>query len=116
MTLDVYREYCLSFKGVTEELPFNENTLVFKVKGKIFALTDIDLFDSINLKCDPEEAIELRERYAGITPGYHMNKRHWITVSTDGSIVDKLIRGLTEKSYKLVVGGLSRKDREKLQK
>ncbi len=114
MTIDVYREYCLSFKGVIEDLPFDENTLVFKVKGKIFALTDIDLFDSINLKCDPEEAIELRERYAGITPGYHMNKRHWITVKSDGSVPVKLIYELTEKSYNLVINKLSRRDREDL--
>lgn len=106
MTVDEYRTYCLSFKGATEDLPFDENTLAFKVKGKIFALTDIDLFDSINLKCDPEEAIELRERYEGITPGYHMNKRHWITVRTDGSVPSRLIYELTEKSYKLVVGKL----------
>jgi len=114
MTIDVYREYCLSFKGVIEDLPFDENTLVFKVKGKIFALTDIDLFDSINLKCDPEEAIELRERYAGITPGYHMNKRHWITVKSDGSVPVKLIYELTEKSYNLVINKLPRRDREDL--
>ncbi len=115
MTIDVYREFCLAFKGVTEELPFDENTPVFKVKGKMFALTDIDLFESINLKCDPEEAVALRERYEGITPGYHMNKRHWITVKTDGSVPVKLIYELTEKSYKLVVGNLPRKVREILQ-
>lgn len=114
MTIDEYRSYCLSFKETTEDLPFDENTLVFKVKGKMFALTDIDLFNSINLKCDPEEAVELRERYEGITPGYHMNKRHWITVTTDGSVPEKLIRELTEKSYKLVVAALPRKDRKGL--
>jgi predicted DNA-binding protein (MmcQ/YjbR family) len=116
MTIDEFRAFCLSFKGTTEDLPFDENTLVFKVKGKMFALADIDLFTGINLKCDPEESVELRERFEGITPGYHMNKRHWITVSTNGSVPDSLIRELTEKSYNLVVAGLSRKVREELEK
>lgn len=114
MNIDEYRNYCLSLKGTTEDLPFDENTLVLKVKGKIFALTDIDLFESINLKCDPEEAIELRERYEGITPGYHMNKRHWVTVKTDGSVPVKLLYELTEKSYNLVINKLPRRDREEL--
>lgn len=114
MNIDEYRNYCLSLKGTTEDLPFDENTLVFKVKGKMFALTDIDLFESINLKCDPEEAIELRERYEGITPGYHMNKRHWITVKTDGSVPSGLIYELTEKSYKLIIKKLPRMIRDNL--
>ncbi len=114
MNIDEYRNYCLSLKGTTEDLPFDENTLVFKVKGKMFALTDIDLFKSINLKCDPEEAIELRERYEGITPGYHMNKRHWITVKTDGSVPSGLIYELTEKSYKLIIKKLPRMIRDNL--
>lgn len=80
----------------------------------MFALTDIDLFESINLKCDPEEAIELRERYEGITPGYHMNKRHWITVKTDGSVPSGLIYELTEKSYKLIIKKLPRMIRDNL--
>lgn len=114
MNIDEYREYCLSLKGTTEDLPFVENTLVFKVKGKMFALTDIDLFESINLKCDPEEAVELREQYEGIIPGYHMNKRHWVTVKTDGSVPVKLLYELTEKSYNLVINKLPRRDREEL--
>jgi len=76
MNIEMFRDFCLSLKDTTEEFPFDESTLVFKVGGKIFALTDIDLFNSINLKCDPETAIELRERYSSVLPGYHMNKKH----------------------------------------
>ena len=114
MHIEAYREYCLSLPAVTEELPFDEVTLVFKVGGKLFALTNIDLFQSINLKCDPEKATELRELYAGVKPGYHMNKKHWNTVSTDGSIPDQLLKGWTKDSYDLVVAGLPKKVRERL--
>jgi predicted DNA-binding protein (MmcQ/YjbR family) len=92
--------------GTTEEFPFDNQTLVFKVKGKMFALTNIDHFESINLKCDPEEAIRLRESYQGIQPGYHMNKNHWNTVSTDGSVPDSLLVEMLQNSYKLVVARL----------
>jgi len=87
---------------VTEEFPFGENTLVYKVMGKIFSLTDVELFDSINLKCDPENGVQLREQYACVLPGYHMNKRHWITVLMDGSMPDKLIKNWIDHSYELV--------------
>lgn len=101
-------------KGVTEEFPFDNQTLIFKVMGKLFALTDVDLFTSVNLKCDPERAVELREEYEGIIPGYHMNKRHWNTVLMDGSIPDTLTMELTDHSYELVVKGLPKKLREEL--
>ncbi|WP_291914015.1 MmcQ/YjbR family DNA-binding protein [Chitinophaga sp. CB10] len=114
MNIEQFREYCLSLPGVTEEFPFGEQTLVFKVKGKMFALTDIELFESINLKCDPEEAIELRERYDGVTPGYHMNKKHWNTVDMHSHLPNKLILEWTKNSYDLVVKGLPKKDRESL--
>ncbi len=111
MNIEMFRDFCLSLKGTTEEFPFDESTLVFKVGGKIFALTDIDLFNSVNLKCDPETAIELRERYSSVLPGYHMNKKHWNTVLTDGSIPDNLILEWVKDSYELVLSGLPEKKR-----
>lgn len=106
MHIEDFREYCISKKDVTEEFPFDEETLVFKVMGKMFALTDIDRFHSVNLKCDPDRAIELREKYAAISSGYHMNKRHWNTVLMDGSISDRLIKELIDHSYNMVVAKL----------
>ena len=106
MTLPFFREYCLSKTGSTEDTPFDANTLCFRIGGKIYALLDIDLFESVNLKCDPERAIELREQYAGVTPGYHMNKKHWNTVKLDGSVPDRLILELVDHSYKLVLQSL----------
>ena len=109
MNIEEYREYCLSFPGVTEEFPFDEKVLVFKVMGKIFSLTNIDLFKSVNLKCDPDWAEELREEYMGIVPGYHINKKHWNTVMMDGSIPAAKLKELIDHSYKLVVEKLPRK-------
>ncbi|WP_224994529.1 MmcQ/YjbR family DNA-binding protein [Cesiribacter sp. SM1] len=114
MNPESLREYCISLPAVTEEFPFDEQTLVFKVKGKMFALTDIDSFSSINLKCDPERAVELRELHESILPGYHMNKKHWNTLLLDGSLPDKLLRELILHSYQLVVAGLPKKVREEL--
>ena len=111
MDIETYRNYCLGKKGVTEEFPFDENTLVYKVMGKMFALADIDTFESINLKCNPEKAIQLREAYEGVTPGYHMNKKHWNMVRTDRSIPDKLIYQWIDASYRLVVDKLPQADR-----
>jgi predicted DNA-binding protein (MmcQ/YjbR family) len=99
---------------VTEEFPFGETILVFKVMGKMFTATDIEEFESINLKCDPETGALLRERYPSVQPGYHMNKRHWITVLMDGSISDKLVKGWIDASYDLVVASLSRRVRGEL--
>ncbi len=115
MDIEAYRNYCLRKKRVTEEFPFDEKTLVYKVRGKMFALADIDAFESINLKCDPETALQLREAYEGVTPGYHMNKKHWNTVRTDGSIPDKLIYQWIDDSYRLIVDKLPRADREWLE-
>jgi len=106
-----YRAYCLAKKGVTEEFPFDTNILVFKVMGKIFALTDVTTFSSINLKCDPEVAVELREAYDAVLPGYHMNKKHWNTVLMNGSLPDKLILSWVDKSYQLVSSSLNRSDK-----
>lgn len=96
---------CLSKHGVEETLPFGPEVLVYKVGGKIFALTAPDVFPpSVNLKCDPDRSIELRDRYEAITPGYHMNKRHWNTIVLDGGVPSELIRELIDHSYDLVVG------------
>jgi predicted DNA-binding protein (MmcQ/YjbR family) len=112
MNIENFREYCISKKGVTEEFPFDNSALCFKVMGKMFALTDVDEFDGINLKGDPEENIQLREKYDAVQPGYHMNKKHWNTVSTDGSLDDKMICKMIDKSYELVVEGLPKKEKE----
>lgn len=104
MDIERFRSYCLAKPGASEDLPFGPDTLVFRVKGKIFALCDVNEFDGINLKCDPEKAVDLRERHEGITPGYHMNKKHWNTVATDGRVPDKLILELADHSYELVAG------------
>lgn len=106
MDIESYRTYCLSKKGVTEEFPFDNETLVFKVMGKMFALTSVTNFSSINLKCDPEEAIGLRETYEAVQPGYHMNKKHWNTVLMDGTLSDKLVLSWIDKSYLLVASSL----------
>src|SRR5688572_13018746 len=106
MDIEFYRTYCLSKPRVTEEFPFDKQTLVFKVCGKMFSLLDVENFDSVNLKCEPEKAISLREQYIGVTPGYHMNKKHWNTVSCDGSVPDKLILEWTDDSYNLVLNSL----------
>jgi predicted DNA-binding protein (MmcQ/YjbR family) len=109
MDIQYFRSYCLAKKGATEDTPFDLHTLCFKVGGKIFALTDIDDFVSINLKCDPEWAVELREQYSGIIPGFHMNKKHWNTVLVDGSVSDQLILKLVDHSYDLVFQQLPQK-------
>ncbi len=110
----MFRDFCLAKKGVTEDFPFDEEVLVFKVMEKIFALTDVTLFKSINLKCDPERAIELREKYTSIVPGYHMNKKHWNTVEIDGTLSDQFIEKLVTHSYELVVKNLSKVIKQEL--
>ncbi|MEZ4807358.1 MAG: MmcQ/YjbR family DNA-binding protein [Flavobacteriales bacterium] len=114
MTLEAFREHCLSKPGFTEDFPFGPDTLVFRVAGKMFALMDADTFSSVNLKCDPERAIELREQYEGVQPGYHMNKQHWNTVRTDGSVPGRLLLELADHSYALVRDSLPKKVREAL--
>lgn len=114
MNIELFREYCLAKQGVTEDFPFDENTLVFKVMGKMFALTDVMLFESVNLKCDPELAIALREQYDSVLPGYHMSKKHWNTVVMGVGLPDKLIQSWIDHSYELVVAGLPKKQRDLL--
>ena len=102
MNIEEIREYCISRPGATEGFPFGDDTLVFKVEGKIFALVNLEGETHLNLKCDPERAIALREEYDSIIPGYHMNKKHWNTIINDNSIPDELIRELIDHSYHLV--------------
>lgn len=102
MNIEILREYCISKKDVTESFPFDDETLVFKVAGKIFAMANLEGDLEINLKCDPTYALELREKYASVTPGYHMNKKHWNTIHVDGTVPDKEILSLVDHSYNLV--------------
>ncbi|GGV57709.1 MmcQ/YjbR family DNA-binding protein [Streptomyces griseoloalbus] len=116
MTPRQLRALCLSFNAAVEDFPFDPRTSVFKVRGKLFALTNLDARPlTVNLKCEPEDAIRLRAEHPGlIVPGYHMNKRHWNTVTVDGGLPDRLVRELVEDSYDLVVAGLPRADRLRL--
>jgi predicted DNA-binding protein (MmcQ/YjbR family) len=116
MDIQSYFDYCLAKKGVTEHFPFDQDTLVFKVGGKMFALSSLSEWEkgspSVNLKCDPEKALELRARYEGIIPGYHMSKVHWNTVSVNKDVPDKTLRQLIDDSYNLIVASLPKKVRE----
>ncbi|MCG2419915.1 MmcQ/YjbR family DNA-binding protein [Aequorivita sp. F47161] len=117
MNIEEFREYCTCKKGVTESFPFGENTLVFKVMGKMFALAAIENYPATaNLKCDPEWAIELREEHDGlIIPGYHMSKKHWNTVELEPNLPNKLVLELIDHSYDLVVKSLTKKLQTELQ-
>jgi predicted DNA-binding protein (MmcQ/YjbR family) len=115
MDLEIIRNTCLKKKGVTEEFPFGENTPVYKVMGKMFLLASLSYPIRINIKCDPEKAVELRERYSSVIPGYHMNKTHWNTVMLDGSVSDKEMLKWIDDSYSLVVKGLKKNLQKKLQ-
>ncbi|MFF0199536.1 MmcQ/YjbR family DNA-binding protein [Streptomyces sp. NPDC005017] len=116
MTPQELRALCLSFNAAVEDFPFRPEISVFKVRGKLFALTDLGARPlTVNLKCDPDDAVRLRTEHEGlIVPGYHMNKRHWNTVTADGTLPDGLVRELVEDSYDLVVAGLPRPDRLRL--
>ena len=115
MNVETLRDYCLAKKGVTEGFPFGEDVLVFKVMGKMFALVNlVRLPLGVNLKCDPERAVELRERYEAVQPGYHMHKRTWNTVFFDGTIPDAEMREMIDHSYALVAASLKKADREAL--
>ena len=114
MNIEELRDYCLSLKGVSEDFPFDETTLVFKVAGKMFCLTNLEGDLSINLKNDPEKNIELREEYPAIIPGYHMSKKHWNTVEIDGSLSDDFIKNLIDESYDMIVDKLKKDEKQKL--
>lgn len=113
MTIQDYYDYCLSKKGVTEHFPFDEDTLVFKVGGKMFALSSLGQWEknepSVNLKCDPQRALELRAEYEAVQPGYHMSKVHWNTIAVNSDVPDKMLRELIDHSYELVFGSLTKK-------
>ena len=113
MNIQQYFEFCLSKKGVTEHFPFDEDTLVFKVGGKMFALSSLSQWEngnpSVNLKCDPERAEELRAEYDDIKPGFHMSKVHWNTVSVNSDVSDKMVRKLIDHSYGLIFKSLTKK-------
>lgn len=116
VNLESIREYCLNKPAkITEEFPFDDEVLVFKVYGKIFLLTNINERPlSVNLKCDPEQAVEWRERYEAVQPGYHMNKKHWNTVTLDGSVPRRELFEMIDHSFEQVVKGLKQSDRKKL--
>lgn len=110
MNLDTFYSHCLSHNGVTEHFPFDQDTLVFKVGGKMFALSSLLKWEesspSVNLKCEPERALELRATYDAIQPGFHMNKKHWNTVTINQDAADQLIKELITHSYELVFKSL----------
>jgi predicted DNA-binding protein (MmcQ/YjbR family) len=114
MNLEELRNFCLSLKGAEEKMPFDHKTLVFSVKGKMFCSTDIDTYDFINLKCDPDEAINLREKYVEVSEGYYMNKKLWNSIKTKGMISDSQIQEWIVNSYNLVVSGLPKKIQREL--
>jgi predicted DNA-binding protein (MmcQ/YjbR family) len=117
MNIEEVRDYCLKLNGVAEDFPFGSEVLVFKVMGKAFLLTSLDERPfRFNVKCDPEKAIELREEYNCVKPGYHMNKKHWNTVTPDESVSDKMVYNWITHSYELVVEGLPKRIKEKLKK
>lgn len=113
MNIQSFYDYCLAKNGVTEHFPFDEDTLVFKVGGKMFALSSLKDWEngtpSVNLKCDPDRALELRAQYDGINPGYHMSKVHWNTVAVDSDVAPALLRELIDHSYDLILRSLPKK-------
>jgi len=112
MDIEAFREYCLAKRGATEDTPFGEDVLVFKIGGKMFALIALDEVPArVNLKCDPDRALELRDRYEQVRPGYHMNKRHWNTVEIESGLPASEVRRMIDHSYELVVQSLPRQKR-----
>ena len=118
MNLETYYEYCLYKKGVTEHFPFDNDTLVFKVGGKMFALSSLSQWEkgqpSVNLKCDPERAEELRAEYDDIQPGFHMSKTHWNTINLNKSVSDEFVKELIDHSYELVFISLTKKSQNEI--
>lgn len=114
MNIEELRAFCLSLKSMEESLPFDDKTLVFSVKGKMFCATDITTFELVNVKCDPEKAVELREQFEEVNPGYYMNKKHWNSISTNGKITTEQFKKWITDSYNLVVTGLPKKVQKEL--
>lgn len=115
MNIEELRNYCLSKPGVEETLPFGPDTLVYKAGGKVFLLTGLDTEQlRFNVKCDPDKAIELREEFPCVLPGYHMNKKHWNTIVVDGSVSSRQLKEWIDHSYELIVNSLSKKLRDEM--
>ncbi|HVW94794.1 MAG TPA: MmcQ/YjbR family DNA-binding protein [Mucilaginibacter sp.] len=114
MNIEELRDYCLQKPAVTEGLPFGEDTLVFKIGGKMFLLTSISQGNSFNVKCEPELAVELREKYPEVQPGYHMNKKMWNTVYMDGSLTRRQLQEMIDHSYDEVFKGLPKKVQQEI--
>jgi len=114
MNVEELRDYCLLKPGATEGFPFGEETLVFKVGGKIFLIIGLETANRFNVKCDPERAVELRERYMEVQPGYHMNKAMWNTVYMDGTLTRKQLCEMIDHSYELIVNSLPKKLRDEI--
>ena len=115
MTANELQRWCLAMPSVVEEFPFDSETSAFKVGGKMFALTNLGARPlTVSLKCEPSLAEALRTEHAAVRPGYHLNKRHWITVTLDGSLPNELVEGLLEDSYELVVEGLPKRERDRI--
>lgn len=122
MNIEEFRTYCLSFKGVHDKMPFEKaaseydrNLLVFYVADKWFCFVNVDVFDFCNIKCNSDQIVDLQDRFEGITPGYHMNKKYWISVYFNKDVQDKTIKELVRQSYDIVVASLSKKEKEVLQ-
>lgn len=114
MNIEELRDFCLGLNGTSEGMPFDDKILVFKVMGKMFCLTNIENFESVNLKCDPVKAIDLREKFEAVQPGYHMSKKHWNTIRIDDSITSNLLKKWIIDSYNLVAKSLTKKQQEEL--
>jgi predicted DNA-binding protein (MmcQ/YjbR family) len=114
MNIEEFREFCLSLKGVTEGFPFGGDTLVFKVMDKMFALCSADQFAGFSVKCDPEMAVSLRERYPSVTPGYHLSKKYWNTIAIPGELSRQELQHWVRHSYDQVVQGLTKAKRQEL--
>lgn len=114
MNIEELRTFCLSLPLVEEKFPFDEETLVFYIAGKMFCLADITLFDSVNVKCDPDQALELRANYQAVLPGYHMNKKHWNTIKVNEDVRDEQIYQWIKDSYNLVILTLPKSKRPDL--
>jgi predicted DNA-binding protein (MmcQ/YjbR family) len=114
MNIEELRDFCLSLNGAEESMPFDDKTLVFSIKGKMFCATDIVTFELVNLKCEPEKAISLREQYEEVNPGYYMNKKHWNSIKTNGKITKEQFKKWIKESYDLVVAGLPKRIQKEL--
>lgn len=115
MNVEEFRAYCITKPGATEDMPFGKDTLVFKVEGKMFAAAGLELFERFNVKCDPQKAIELREKFEAAVPGWHMNKRHWNTLYVNRDMNERQLKHWINHSYELVVSKLPKSKRQALQ-